>query len=98
MPDGVHNQGRRDKLLRLPIGDLVTWQLLASCSACRADRVLMIRNLVERFGPDRTLVMLVPRLRCSVETCRRKPSHLVLRNRYPAAMGGPGYVEVVVFG
>ena len=36
-----------------------------------------------------TLVMLVPRLRCRVETCRRPPSRVVLRNRYPAALGGP---------
>ncbi len=79
MPDGVHTSKRKDTLVRLPIGELVTWQLLASCSACRADRVLFVRELVERFGQEATLVMLAPRLRCGVETCRRPPSRVVLR-------------------
>ena len=96
MPDGVHTSKRKDTLVRLPIGELVTWQLLASCSVCRADRVLFVRELVERFGQEATLVMLAPRLRCGVETCRRPPSRVALRNRYPAAMGGPGFVEVVL--
>ncbi len=50
MPDGVHTSKRKDTLVQLPIGELVTWQLLASCNACRADRVLFVRELVERFG------------------------------------------------
>ena len=54
------------------------------------------RNLVSRCGEAPTLVTLVPRLRCGVETCRRPPSRVVLRNRYPATMGGPGYVEVAL--
>ncbi len=96
MPDGEHVSKRRDTLLRLPISDLVTWQLLCSCGACRADRVLFVRELVERFGETPTLVMLVPRLRCAVATCRRAPARVVLRNRYPAAVGGGGFVEVVL--
>ena len=96
MPDGVHTSKRRETLLRLPIGELVTWQLVASCSGCRADRVVFVRDLVERFGEDATLVMLVLRLRCRVETCRRPPVRVMLRNRYPAAIGGPGFVELVL--
>ncbi len=94
MPDGVHASKRRQALLRLPIGELVTWQLVASCSRCRADRLLPVRELVERFGEKATLVMLVPRLRCGVETCRRPPAAVVLRNRSPAAKGGSEYIEV----
>ena len=96
MPDGLHTSKRRETLLRLSIGELVTWQLVASCSGCRADRVLFVRELVERFGETPTLVMLVPRLRCRVETCRRPPMRVTLRNRYPAALGGPGFVEVAL--
>ncbi len=70
----------------------MAWQLLCSCTPCRAERVLFVRELVERFGEAATLVMLVSRLRCHVETCRRPPARVVLRNRYPAAMGGRGYV------
>ncbi len=96
MPDGVHGAKRKDTLLRLPIGELVTWQLVASCAACRADRVVFVRALVERFGERATLVMLVPRLRCGAQACRRPPSRVVLRNRDPAPAGKAGYVEVVV--
>ena len=98
MPDGEHRSKRRDALLRLPIGDLVTWHLVASCAACRADRVVLVRDLVERFGQAPSLAVLVPRLRCGVETCRRPPSHVVLRNRYPAQVGGAGYVDLALAG
>ena len=74
----------------------MTWQLVASCSGCRADRVLLVRELVERFGEAPTLVMLVPRLRCRVETCRRPPVRVMLRNREPAPAGGAGFVEVAL--
>lgn len=94
LPDGLHSQGRREKLLRLPIGELSSWQIVVSCSACRIERVLLVFDLVKRFGPERTLVVLVPRLRCGQPTCRRPPSSVILRNKYPAAMGGPGFVEV----
>ena len=83
MPDGIHTSRQRKTLLRLPIGELAAWQLLYSCGPCRADRL----------GSERTLVVLVPRLRC--ETCRRQPSNVVLRNKYPAQMGG-GFVQVVL--
>ena len=96
MPDGVHTSKRRETLLRLPIGELVTWQLVASCSGCRADRVLFVRELVERVG-EATLVMLVLRLRCRVETCRRPPVRVMLRNRDdPGAVGGERFVEVAL--
>ncbi len=95
MPDGEHMAKRKDTLLRLPIGELVTWQLLASCGACRADRVVFVRDLVARCGEGATLVMLVPPLRYGVETCRRPPARVVLRNRYPA-MGRPRFVEMVL--
>ena len=88
----MRHQGRTAKLLRLPIGELSAWQLACDCSTCHASRVLLIQELVERFGDRATLVMLVPRLRCVVS--RKPPSELVLRNRYPAQMGGPGLVEV----
>ena len=96
MPDGVHDARKRETLIRLPIGDLVTWQLVCSCAACRSERVLFMRELVERFGETATLVMLVLRLRCHVETCRRPPSRVVLRNRYPAQVGGAGFVEALL--
>ena len=94
MPDGIHQNRQRETLIRLPIADLVGWQLLASCGACRADRILMVSDLVARYGAERTLVMLVPRLRCG--TCRRPPSDVVLRNKYPAQMGGSGFVQVIL--
>ena len=96
MPDGEHRSKRRETLLRLPIGDLVTWQLVASCAACRADRVLFVQELVERFGETPTLFTVVPRLRCHVARCRQPPLRVVLRNRYPATVGGAGYVEVTL--
>ncbi len=96
MPDGVHTSKRREALLRLPIGELVTWHLVASCSGCRADRVVFVRDLVARCGENATLVMLVLRLRCRVETCRRPPVRVMLRNREPGAVGGAGFVEVAL--
>ncbi len=62
----------------------MTWKLAASCSACRADRVLFVRELVERFGEEATLVMLVLRLRCRVETCRRPPVRVNRLRKRPA--------------
>ena len=56
MPDGQHTSKRRETLSRLLIGELVIWQLVASCSGCRADRVLFVRELVKRFGKMATLV------------------------------------------
>ncbi len=94
--EGEQSSRRRETLLRLPIGDLVTWQLVASCGTCRTDRVVMVRDLVDRFGPDARLVMLVPRLRCRVKACRRVPSCVVLRNRCSAAANGPRLVEMQV--
>jgi hypothetical protein len=88
---------RRETLLRLPIGDLAEWHLTLTCAACRAERILLIRDLVARHGPDRTLVMLLPRLRCRVATCRRAPACVRLRSRFPAHPGPP-IVDVVLAG
>ncbi len=95
MAGGVHQNRQRETLLRLPIGELSAWQLLASCGACRADRIVFVRELVARYGSEQRLVILVPKSRCG--QCRRPPSNVILRNRYPAATGGPGLVEVAIF-
>ena len=94
MPDGIHQSRQRETLIRLPIGELSAWNLLCSCGPCRADRLVMVGDLVARYGSERTLVVLVPRLRCG--TCRRPPSDVVLRNKYPAQMGGSGFVQVIL--
>ena len=41
---------RRDRLMRLPIGELDGWHLLATCAACRQDRLVSLRSLLERYG------------------------------------------------
>ncbi len=94
VPSAILAQGKAAKLVRLPIGDLATWQLVCSCGACRQDRLVHVGELVDRCGPERTLLSLMPRLRCSA--CRRAPSRVMLRNRYPAALGGAGFVEVAL--
>ncbi len=98
MPDGVHDRGRRETLLRLPIGELAAWHLMVACDACRAERAVMVRDLVARFGAEQRLVFLIPRLRCRVPACRRPPTQVRLRSKFPAAMGGPAMVEVVLKG
>jgi hypothetical protein len=82
----VHQNHQRETLLWLPMGELSGWQLLASCGACRADRIVLVRELIARYGSEQRLVMLVPKLRCG--QCRRPPSGVILRNRNPPAMGG----------
>ena len=96
MPDGTHDVKRRDTLLRLPIGELKAWHLVVTCEACGHDRYLHIDTLVERFGTEEKLVMLVPRLRCREPTCRQPPSRVRLRNRYPAQMGGGPKFDVLL--
>jgi hypothetical protein len=98
MPQGETYSKRRETLLRLPIGELSAWHLVASCPACRADRYLPIADLVTRFGEAATLAALVPRLRCRVVGCRQPPSAVLLRNRYPAQMGGGEFVAVTLRG
>ena len=85
----------RDTVLPLPIGQLATWHLAAVCGACRQDRVVSIRSLLEHYGPDVTLLRLVPRLRCGLPQCRQPPTRLTLRNRFPV-QPGPSLVEVVL--
>lgn len=96
MPDGTHESRRKQTLIRLPIGELAGWHLLVSCGACRADRVVHVRDLVAQYGSEQRLVMLMPRLRCREAFCRRPPSHILLRSRFPASMGGPAMVEIVL--
>jgi len=89
------NIRRRETLMRLPIAELAEWHLIVACAACRAERLLPVRELVESQGPHRTLVMLVPRLRCRVATCRRPPASVRLRSRFPAHPGPP-IVEIIL--
>ena len=97
MPDGIHQNGKRDKLIRLPIGDLAAWHLMVACDHCRAERAVMVRDLVSRFGAEQRLVMLVPKLRCKEPQCRRPPDRIRLRSRFPV-QPGPALVEVWVKG
>ncbi len=95
MPDGTHSARQRDTLLRLPIGELVEWHLVLTCSVCREERNLHLKNLVARYGPDLTLIHLVPRLRCKLALCRQPPAIVRLRNRLPAHPGPP-LVDVIL--
>ena len=49
----------------------------------RAQRAVMVRDLVARFSPDRRLALPVHRLACE-QGCRRAPSGIILRSRFPA--------------
>ena len=93
MPDGVHFNRKRDTLIRLPIGELAAWHLMVACDHCRAERAVMVRDLVARFGPEQRLVFLVQRLRCKEPRCRRPPDRVRLRSKFPA-LPGPDVVEV----
>jgi hypothetical protein len=86
---------RRETLLRLPIGELVDWHLMALCASCRAERILPIRDLTGRFGDAATLAVLVPRLRCGTASCRRPPARVRLRSRFPI-QPGPPIVDIVL--
>ena len=86
---------RRDTLSRMPLSDLAGWHLLATCAACRQDRIVSIRSLIEHYGPDAVLHRLVPRFRCAVPRCKAPPARMVLRNRLPVHPGPP-LVEVVL--
>ena len=79
----------------MPIGELSDWHLMVACDACRADRILAVRNLVELVGPDQKLVTLVPRLRCREAACRRPPSQVRLRSKFPIHPG-PEMIEVLI--
>jgi hypothetical protein len=93
--DGLHDARNRDVLLRLPIAELATWHLLVQCNACRRDGVVKIQALLDRHGPDCTLLNLVPRLRCRMPGCRQPPACVRLRNRLPVHRG-PTLVDVIV--
>jgi hypothetical protein len=93
MGHNTSTEKRRTTLTRLPIRDLCAWHLVAACPECRQDRCVHIEGLVKRFGPEATLVMLLPRLRCATPGCRRPPNRVTLRNRYPAQFGQGELVE-----
>ena len=93
MPDGVHYSRQRETLIRLPIGELAEWHLMVACDHCRAERAVMVRDLVARFGSEQRLVFLVTRLRCKEPRCRRPPDRIRLRSKFPA-LPGPETVEV----
>jgi hypothetical protein len=86
---------RRDALLRMKLGEISTWHLMAMCGACHKDRIVSVRSLIEHYGSGVTLLGLVPRFRCGVVTCRRPPVRLMLRNRFPV-QPGPALVEVML--
>lgn len=92
MPDGVNQSKRGVTLMRLPLADLTGWHLAVRCAACQADRIVRLDDLIGRFGADATLAVLLPRLRCKAAACRRPPSSVLLRNRFPQKPG-PKLVE-----
>ena len=95
MPYEVHSSKRRETLPPLPMGELVTWQPVASRIGCRADRVLFVRELMERFGEAYAshagASAMVPRGDVPATACAGDAS-----DRYPVAMGGPGCFEVML--
>jgi len=97
MPDGLHDQRRRDTLIRMSIGELTAWHLMVTCDHCRVENPVMLRDLVARFGAERRLVSLVPRLRCKAPACGRPPSLVRLRSKFPIHPG-PAMVDVMVHG
>jgi hypothetical protein len=86
---------RRETLLRLPIGELVEWHLMALCGSCLQERILPMRDLVARFGETATLAILLPKLRCGAASCRRAASRVRLRSRFPS-QPGPPIVDIVL--
>jgi hypothetical protein len=80
---------RRETLLRLSLGELAAWHLAASCAVCRAERIVSVRSLIERYGGEPELRRVVARLRCGAAQCGQKPSLLRLRNRLPVHPGPP---------
>ena len=86
---------RRDVLLRMALADLAGWHLLATCDACRQDRIVSLQSLVDHYGSTITLLRLVPRFRCGVPRCRQPPCLLRLRNRLPVHPGPP-LIDVVL--
>ena len=85
MPDGSHRSRRRETLIRFPSQRAVGLASALLVRCVLADQLMIVGDLVARYGSKQTLIMLVPRLRC--KTCRRPLSDVVLRNKYPAQMG-----------
>ena len=86
---------RRERLLRLPIGELAGWHMVAVCGTCRQERIVHISDLVLRYGPGPTLAQIAPRLRCARQQCRQPAIKLRLRNRFPVHPG-PALIDVVL--
>jgi len=85
----LYGSKRRDTLLRMPIGELAGWHLVAACGACRNERIVAINSLIARYGPQPTLARIIPRFRCAMQQCRQPPLTLRLRNRLPVHPGPP---------
>jgi hypothetical protein len=85
----LYGSKRREALVRLPIGELAGWHLVALCGACRKERIVSIDSLVTRYGPEPPLARITPRFRCALKQCRQPPLTLRLRNRFPVQPGPP---------
>jgi hypothetical protein len=86
---------QRDALLRMTLAELAGWHLVATCAACRQDRIVSIQSLLEHYGGAATLLRLIPRFRCGAARCRLPPSRVLLRNRMPV-QPGPKLIEIVL--
>ncbi len=85
----LYGSKKREALVRLPIGDLAGWHLVALCGTCRKERIVSIDSLITRYGPNPTLMLITPRFRCAMKQCRQPPLTLRLRNRFPVQPGPP---------
>jgi hypothetical protein len=61
-----------------PVWQLKGWQLDIRCSRCRRHTVLPLSDLVDRYGPEVSVIEVVRRLRCggfrAENKCRARPS------------------------
>ena len=97
MGHNTSNEKRRHALIRLPLGDLAHWHLMATCPQCRDKRYLPIGALIDRYGPEHTLSDVLTRLRCRFRTCRQAPAALHLFSKLDGDPGPP-VVHVVLKG
>jgi hypothetical protein len=65
-----------------PVWQLKGWVLDVRCSRCRRQSVLHVSDLVDRSGPEASVIEVVRRLRCDgfrgVNKCRAKPARVNL--------------------
>ena len=79
MGSNITRQKRRAEFMRLPLSDLAAWHLMVTCAGCPGPpRYLPITVLAGRYGMQRTLGAIVPRLRCQFRTCRQYPASVKL--------------------